>query len=59
MGADAETRADRARSMMERIARSATPFSAWTCGGHVEAWTLDLARKSVNCVERNSPALSE
>eukprot|EP00965_Chrysotila_dentata_P170547 5630192-Pleurochrysis_carterae.AAC.1 len=44
---------------MERIARSATPLSSWTCGGQVEECTPESARKSVNRVERNSPALSE
>eukprot|EP00965_Chrysotila_dentata_P118503 3917773-Pleurochrysis_carterae.AAC.1 len=44
--------------MMLRIARSATPFSWWTCGGHVAACTPSSASSSVNCFERNSPALS-
>eukprot|EP00965_Chrysotila_dentata_P055480 1840636-Pleurochrysis_carterae.AAC.1 len=43
---------------MLRIARSATPFSWWTCGGHVAAWMPSSARNSVNCFERNLPALS-
>eukprot|EP00965_Chrysotila_dentata_P029582 983472-Pleurochrysis_carterae.AAC.1 len=44
--------------MILRIARSATPFSWWTCGGQVVAWMPLSARNSVNCFERNSPALS-
>eukprot|EP00965_Chrysotila_dentata_P033887 1128341-Pleurochrysis_carterae.AAC.1 len=49
---------ERVRSMMLRIARSATPFNWWTCGGHVVACMPSSARNSVNCLERNSPALS-
>eukprot|EP00965_Chrysotila_dentata_P059272 1967539-Pleurochrysis_carterae.AAC.1 len=44
--------------MMLRIARSATPFSWCTCGGQVVAWTPLPASSSVNCFDRNSPALS-
>eukprot|EP00965_Chrysotila_dentata_P200489 6180005-Pleurochrysis_carterae.AAC.5 len=40
------------------MARSATPFSWCTCGGHVVAWTPLEERKDANSVERNSPALS-
>eukprot|EP00965_Chrysotila_dentata_P228951 6196895-Pleurochrysis_carterae.AAC.1 len=43
---------------MLRIARSATPLSCWTCGGQVVACMPSSARNSVNCFERNSPALS-
>eukprot|EP00965_Chrysotila_dentata_P149212 4927943-Pleurochrysis_carterae.AAC.1 len=44
--------------MMLRIARSATPLSWWTCGGQVVACTPSSESSSVNCFERNSPALS-
>eukprot|EP00965_Chrysotila_dentata_P172207 5682764-Pleurochrysis_carterae.AAC.1 len=44
--------------MMLRIARSATPLSWWTCGGQVVACTPSSETSSVNCFERNSPALS-
>ena len=38
--------------------RSATPFSWWTCGGHVVWVTRDSSRSSRKWRERNSPALS-
>eukprot|EP00965_Chrysotila_dentata_P150036 4955418-Pleurochrysis_carterae.AAC.1 len=37
VGAPLATKLERASSMILRIARSATPFSWWTCGGHVVA----------------------
>eukprot|EP00965_Chrysotila_dentata_P169439 5594847-Pleurochrysis_carterae.AAC.3 len=40
------------------MARSATPFSWCTCGGHVVAWTPLAERKAANSADRNSPALS-
>eukprot|EP00965_Chrysotila_dentata_P115115 3805936-Pleurochrysis_carterae.AAC.2 len=43
---------------MLRIARSATPFSWCTCGGHVVAFTPLALRKAANSADRNSPALS-
>eukprot|EP00965_Chrysotila_dentata_P048490 1608629-Pleurochrysis_carterae.AAC.1 len=44
--------------MMDRMARSATPLSWWTCGGQVELCTPRSARNSVNSGDKNSPALS-
>eukprot|EP00965_Chrysotila_dentata_P075322 2487353-Pleurochrysis_carterae.AAC.6 len=41
------------------MARSATPLSSWTYGGHVVVCTPESARKSAKRVERNYPALSE
>ena len=52
------SRVARATSMIERIARSATPLSECTCGGHVVRSMVSLSRYSVNSFERNSPALS-
>eukprot|EP00965_Chrysotila_dentata_P144369 4769176-Pleurochrysis_carterae.AAC.1 len=49
---------ERTSSMVVRMARSATPLSACTCGGEVVAWTKPLASSSVNSREMNSPALS-
>eukprot|EP00965_Chrysotila_dentata_P166521 5498026-Pleurochrysis_carterae.AAC.2 len=43
---------------MVRIARSATPFRACTCGGDVVACTELSASRPVNSRETNSPALS-
>eukprot|EP00965_Chrysotila_dentata_P100102 3307425-Pleurochrysis_carterae.AAC.1 len=43
---------------MVRIALSATPFRACTCGGDVVACTELLASRSANSRETNSPALS-
>eukprot|EP00965_Chrysotila_dentata_P015220 503216-Pleurochrysis_carterae.AAC.1 len=43
---------------MLRMARSATPFNWWTCGGQAVACTPSLAKSSVNWRKRNSPALS-
>eukprot|EP00965_Chrysotila_dentata_P008985 292179-Pleurochrysis_carterae.AAC.1 len=43
---------------MDRIARSATPFNWWTCGGQVDVCTPFSDRNSVNSRERNSPAVS-
>eukprot|EP00965_Chrysotila_dentata_P153513 5073640-Pleurochrysis_carterae.AAC.1 len=43
---------------MVRIARSATPFRACTCGGDVVECTDPSASRSANSREMNSPALS-
>eukprot|EP00965_Chrysotila_dentata_P163155 5388207-Pleurochrysis_carterae.AAC.2 len=40
------------------MARSATPFNWWTCGGQVDECIPRSDKKSVNSLERNSPALS-
>eukprot|EP00965_Chrysotila_dentata_P147809 4878939-Pleurochrysis_carterae.AAC.2 len=58
MGAPLDVREARVSSMMDRIARSATPLSWWTCGGQVVLCTPRDARKSLNSFDRNSPALS-
>eukprot|EP00965_Chrysotila_dentata_P226362 6195363-Pleurochrysis_carterae.AAC.5 len=58
MGDPLATKVERVSSMIERIARSATPLSWCTCGGQVEVCTWLVARKSVTSFERNSPALS-
>eukprot|EP00965_Chrysotila_dentata_P070008 2312332-Pleurochrysis_carterae.AAC.2 len=58
VGAPLATKLDRASSMTLLMARSATPFSWWTCGGQVVVCTPSSARSSVNYLERNSPALS-
>eukprot|EP00965_Chrysotila_dentata_P237696 6202065-Pleurochrysis_carterae.AAC.1 len=58
VGAPLATRLERVGSMMLRIARSATPLSWWTCGGHVVACTPSRASRSANWWDRNSPALS-
>eukprot|EP00965_Chrysotila_dentata_P132757 4389549-Pleurochrysis_carterae.AAC.1 len=44
--------------MIVRMARSATPLRACTCGGDVVAWMELSASRSVNSREINSPALS-
>eukprot|EP00966_Prymnesium_polylepis_P304336 7031612-Prymnesium_polylepis.1 len=41
---------------MDRMARSATPLSSWTCGEHVDCATL--SSRSRYSRDRNSPALS-
>eukprot|EP00965_Chrysotila_dentata_P152619 5043788-Pleurochrysis_carterae.AAC.1 len=48
-GAPQATRLERVSSIILRMARSATPMSWWTCGGHVVACTPSRASKSVNC----------
>eukprot|EP00965_Chrysotila_dentata_P092337 3047615-Pleurochrysis_carterae.AAC.1 len=58
VGAPQATSDARVSSIMDRIARSATPFNWWTCGGQVEVCTPFSDRNSVNSRERNSPALS-
>eukprot|EP00965_Chrysotila_dentata_P015535 513930-Pleurochrysis_carterae.AAC.1 len=58
MGELLATNAERVNSMMERMARSATPLSWWTCGGQVVLCTPASARNSVNSRDKNSPALS-
>ena len=52
------TRSARNTSMMERMARSATPFSWCTCGGQVVWWMSSSSMSSENSRDRNSPALS-
>eukprot|EP00966_Prymnesium_polylepis_P226204 5232599-Prymnesium_polylepis.1 len=40
------------------MARSATLFSSWTCGGQVDCATLSASSRSRYSQDRNSPALS-
>eukprot|EP00965_Chrysotila_dentata_P064584 2141436-Pleurochrysis_carterae.AAC.1 len=48
VGAPLATKLERASSMMLRIARSATPFSWWTCGGHVKFTGVVAVERTYN-----------
>ena len=58
MGQALASRVARTISMMDRMARSATPLSWCTCGGQVVRVIDSLSRYSENSLDMNSPALS-
>eukprot|EP00965_Chrysotila_dentata_P156588 5174237-Pleurochrysis_carterae.AAC.6 len=57
-GAPAATMLARVSSMTLRMARSATPFSWCTWGGHVVECIPRVCGKAANSEDKNSPALS-